>query len=85
MATHMLQQGHDLKRERKSFNEVHEKLFKLWDAHSTYKRRTEQLLEKLAKMKTSFNATRYGKNTDDTMVFGTETVYLCLHTYVLKN
>jgi len=72
-ATHMLQQGHNLRRERKIFKEMYEKLFKLWDAHSTYKRRNEQLLEKVAKMKTSSNATQYGKNTDVARVFETET------------
>lgn len=73
MSARMLQQGHDLRRERKNFKDMNEKLFKLWDDHSTYKITTEQLLEKVAEMYTSFNAVRYGKNADDGREFENET------------
>ncbi len=73
MSTHMLRQGHDLRRERKNFKDMNDKLFKFWDDHSTYKVTTEQLLEKVAVMYTSFNAVRYGKNADDGRAFENET------------
>ena len=73
MSTHMLRQGHDLRRERKNFKDMNDKLFKFWDDHSTYKVTTEQLLEKVTVMYTSFNAVRYGKNVNDGRAFENET------------
>ena len=59
MSTHMLQQGHGIRRGRKNYKDMNDKLFKFWDDHSTYKITTEQLLEKVAEMYTSFNAVRF--------------------------
>jgi hypothetical protein len=56
----MLQQGQIHQRERISFKLL--KLFKYWD---TFNDTTEQLLEKVAKIYTDFNAIKYAKNAND--------------------
>jgi hypothetical protein len=49
-------------KERISFKFLHAKLFKYWD---TFNDTTEQLLEKVAKIYTNFNAIKYAKNAND--------------------
>jgi hypothetical protein len=63
--TKMLQQGQTLRRERKSFKLLNEKLFNYWDKFNEHHLTTEQLLEKVAEMYTNFNAIKYAKNVND--------------------
>ena len=63
--TKMLQQGQTLRRERKSFKLLNEKLFNYWDKFNEHHLTTEQLLEKVAEMYTNFNAIKYAKNVID--------------------
>ena len=63
--TKMLQQGQTLRRERKSFKLLNEKLFNYWDKFNEHHLTTETLLEKVAEMYTDFNAIKYAKNVND--------------------
>ena len=47
MATHMLQQGQNLRRERKTFKILNEALIELWSQHSERIINSSQLLEKV--------------------------------------
>ena len=62
MATHMLQQGQKLRRERKAFKELNEALFDLWAQHIDKILNSSQLSAKVAKLYTKFNGFRFTAN-----------------------
>ncbi len=65
MATHMLQQGQNMRRERKTFKNLNEALFGLWAQHSERIINSSQLLAKVAELYTKFNVRRFTANADD--------------------
>jgi hypothetical protein len=52
----MLEQGQSLRRQRKTYRELNEKLFKFWDDYNKQHLTSKELLEKCANIYTHFNA-----------------------------
>ena len=71
--TKMLEQGHQLRRQRKTFKELNLKLFGLWNDYSKQKIKTAELLEQCADIYTRFNAIKYAKTVNDARLFELET------------
>ena len=65
MTTHMLQQGQQMRRERGTFKELSEMLFRLWADHTDEVISSSQLLEKVAELYTRFNEFRFSANAND--------------------
>jgi hypothetical protein len=60
----MLEQGKQIRRERKSFRIIYKKLFALWGNH-TQQISTSQLMEECAQIYTNFNAIKHSETADD--------------------
>ncbi|EFX61650.1 hypothetical protein DAPPUDRAFT_338577 [Daphnia pulex] len=71
--TKMLEQGQSLRRQRKTYRELNEKLFKFWDDYNKQHLTSKELLEKCANIYTHFNAIKYAKTANDARVTEIET------------
>ncbi|EFX78707.1 hypothetical protein DAPPUDRAFT_105073 [Daphnia pulex] len=73
MYTRMLEEGHILRKERKTFRVKVAKLFSFWNDYSNSVISTEELLEKCAEIYTNFNASKFVKTVDDFRLLELET------------
>jgi hypothetical protein len=71
--TKMLEQGQSLRRQRKTYRELNEKLFKFWDDYNKQHLTSKDFLEKCANIYTHFNAIKYAKTANDARVTEIET------------
>jgi hypothetical protein len=65
MYKEMLLQGHKLRRERKTYTALNEKLFKLWEDHRKNVISSESLLLSCAKLYSDFNFKKIKPHPDD--------------------
>jgi hypothetical protein len=61
-----LQQGHTLRKQKKTFKVLNSKLFELREQHNNSIITTKQLLSTVADMYTAHNTVKYGASADDT-------------------
>lgn len=73
MCARMLEQGHKLRRERKTFRDLNTNLFSFSNYYSNSFISNEQLLDKCAEIYTKFKASKLVKTLDDVRLLELET------------